>query len=46
MPLKASTKDSFDYLNKLCNDNGIEIILPDLKKKKEEKKETKKHTKK
>ncbi|MBP3461915.1 MAG: hypothetical protein J6K21_05895 [Bacilli bacterium] len=43
MPLKASTKDNLEYLNELCDLNGIEIILPDLdKKKEEEKKETKK----
>ena len=40
MALKAQTNDSFDYLNKLCEDNGIEIVIPDMNN--EEKKEDEK----
>ena len=40
MALKADTKNNLEYLNELCDLNGIEIILPDLKKT-EEKKEQK-----
>ncbi len=39
MALKVDNKDNLDYLNKLMEENGFEIILPDLKKEKEEKKE-------
>mgnify|MGYP006916059135 CR=1 FL=1 len=42
MALKVDNKDNLDYLNKLLEDNGLEIILPDLNsKKEEEKKDTK-----
>lgn len=40
MALKSEANDPLDYLNKLLEDNGIEIIIPDDKKE-EEKKETK-----
>ena len=36
MALKVDNKDNLDYLNKLLEDNGLEIILPDLNNKKEE----------
>ena len=41
MALKVDNKDNLDYLNKLLEDNGIEIILPDLNNKKEENKDKK-----
>lgn len=41
MAIKVNN-ENFDYLNKLCKDNNIEIILPDKKKKQ---KETKKEDK-
>ena len=37
MALKAQTNDSLDYLNKLLKENGLEIVLPDDKDKKENK---------
>ncbi len=37
MALKADTKNNLEYLNELCDLNGIEIILPDLNKKEETK---------
>lgn len=43
MALKTEKNDTLEYLNKLCEESGIEIILPDLKKdKKDEKKKTSK----
>ena len=41
MALKVDNKDNLDYLNKLLEDNGLEIILPDLNNKKEENKKEK-----
>ena len=32
MALKTEKTDNLEYLNKLCEDSGIEIILPDLDK--------------
>ena len=43
MALKTSANETNDLLTKLCEEHGIEIIIPDLEKK-EEKKEDKKHT--
>ncbi len=46
MPLKVDANKNNDLLTKLCEENGIEIIIPDLEKKKEEKEkkeEDKKH---
>lgn len=40
MALKSEANDPLDYLNKLLEENGIEIIIPE-EKKEEEKKETK-----
>ena len=43
MALKADSTNPMDYLNKLLNDNGFEVIIPDDKEteeKKEEEKET------
>ena len=46
MALKSQVKNNEDYLNNLLKENGIEIILPDLNKEKEDKKkeDKKKHT--
>ncbi len=43
MALKTEKTDTLEYLNKLCEDSGIEIVLPNLiKSKKEENKKDKK----
>ncbi len=41
MALKADANNPLDYLNKLLEENGFEIVIPE-KKEKEEKKEEKK----
>ncbi len=47
MALKADANNPLDYLNKMLEDNGFEVILPDEKKKEEKKeKEDKKEDKK
>lgn len=47
MALKADANNPLDYLNKMLEDNGFEIIIPDEKKKEEKKKkEDKKEDKK
>ena len=38
MALKSEANDPLDYLNKLLEENGIEIVLPEDEKKEEEKK--------
>ena len=48
MALKATNEDNLNYLDQLLKDNGLELILPDLNKEKEEtkKKDDKKKDKK
>ena len=48
MALKETNQDNLNYLDQLLKDNGLELILPDLNKEKEEKikKEEKKKDKK
>ena len=41
MPLKSNAQNPLDYLNKLLEDNGFEIVIPDDKDKKENKTEKK-----
>lgn len=37
MALKSEANDPLDYLNKLLEENGIEIIIPEDKKEEEKK---------
>lgn len=42
MALKSQVKSADDYLDKLCEENGIEIIIPDLDKEESDEEETEK----
>ncbi len=44
MALKADANNPLDYLNKMLEDNGFEIIIPDDKEKEEKKEDKKEET--